>query len=109
VISSKKELSMQVPGIGLVDAVPAVTLASIAAEVLATSLPQPNYIALWPGSRASVSFQFSVRSGDARFGYVSEWADFYGVQVLRSDHSHAAVFSLMGVEFNVYAPNGEPE
>jgi hypothetical protein len=111
VISNKKELSMQAPGGGLVAAVPAVTLALIVAEVLTTPLPQPDFTAMFSGrSWPSVSFQFSPKgSGSERFGYVQEWADKYGVPIVRKGRYHNAVFSYLGVEFTAYAVEDEED
>jgi hypothetical protein len=99
-----KEQPMQASGTALVDAMPAVTLTAIAAEVLKTQLPQPDHVSLHPGPAASVSFQFSQYMGAERFGYVREWADSYGVPVVQMGRFHQAVFTYLGVEFTVFAP-----
>ena len=95
---------MHAPGTALVDAMPAVTLAAIAAEVLKTQLPQPDHLSLHPGPSASVSFQFSEYMGAERFGYVHEWADSYGVPVVQMGRFHEAYFTHLGVKFTVFAP-----
>ncbi len=65
--SSEKEFLVENPGTGLADGPDAVTVASIAVTVLATSLPQPDYVGISPGPYPSASFQFSEgKSGDAR-------------------------------------------
>lgn len=100
---------MQDPRSGLVDTVPAVTLALIVAEVLTTPLPQPDFTAMFSGRPwPSVSFQFSAKGSSVeRFGYVQEWADKYGVPVVRKGRYHNAVFSYLGVEFTAYAVEDE--
>jgi hypothetical protein len=98
---------MQVPGAALVDAMPAVILTAIAAEVLKAPLPQPDSVSLYAGRSASVGLQFSTHMGAERFGYVREWADSHGVPVIRKGRFHEAVFLYLGVEFTAFAADDQ--
>lgn len=98
---------MQSAGTGLVDKLTAATLAPIVAEILSAPLPQPDLVCMYV-STSGVSFQFSATgSGEARFGYVREWADHYGLEVTHSGRFHEVVFYRHGIDFKFYA--AEPE
>lgn len=98
---------MQVSGTGVADKLTAATLAPIVAEILSVPLPQPDLVSMYV-STSGVSFQFSATgSGEARFGYVREWADHYGLEVTRSGRFHEVEFYHQGIEFKFYA--AEPE
>ena len=61
VTSSEKEFLVENPGAGLADGPDAVTVASIAVTVLATSLPQPDYVSISP--RALPQRELPVQRG----------------------------------------------
>ena len=98
---------MQASGTGLVDRLTAASLAALVAEILSAPLPQPDMVSMYV-STSGASFQFSATgSGEARFGYVREWAEHLGLEVTRSGRFHEVVFYRQGIDFKFYA--AEPE
>jgi hypothetical protein len=105
-------------GTGPADDLDAVTVASVVVKVLTTSLPQPDYVTIDPGSHPSVTFMFSESdSVGARWGHVREWARQHSTTPTRSHYRevfyrkafryYSAKFTFSGIEFHVFAPGVE--
>ena len=83
-------------------------VASAAADLLRTPLPPPDLVSIYADSLAAVTLQFSVTgAGEARFGYVRQWADWYGVEVTRKGIYHEAEWVYEGVKFTAWAAESE--
>ena len=92
------------------DDLDAVTVASVVVKVLTTSLPQPDYVTIHPGSHPSVTFMFSESgSGEGRWGRVREWALRYDTTPapIHGCETYSFEFTFSGFGFKVWAPGRE--